>query len=380
MKLQPTGILSTTISAALLAGWLVCAPPAWVEGPLLVSADFEEVDLAGGWHDRWTLIKSVDTSLRYLSTPAATRAYPRHGITRERLAASLRRFRAILKASPSAEEFSVRVGREFDLYRVNPEPDSPEVLITGYFAPLYRASRKPTATYRYPLYKTPSDLVTDGVRGLGQRTAVGVRPYPARAQIEKQNLLAGGEIVWLADPLERFLVHVQGSAKLVLTDGTTRSVGFSAKTDRPYQSIGKALVADGKILEQDLTLQAVKAYFRAHPEKLESYLHKNESYVFFRWTDDGGPYGSLGFPVTAMHSAAMDKSVFPPGALLFIQAQTRAGMLRQFVLDHDTGAAIRGRGRLDLFVGTGPEAEDRAGQINAPARLYYLLLKMPASI
>ncbi|WP_051382892.1 murein transglycosylase A [Gloeobacter kilaueensis] len=367
-----------TIWATISALYLTSSLPV-AAAPLLVPTDATAVDLAGGWHDRWTLIRSIDTSLKYLKSPAAAAVYPREGVSRSRLASSLKHFREILKTAPDAQSFSARVLRDFQLYQVDPKPDSPEVLITGYYAPIYRASLKPTATFRYPLYRKPADLVTSGERGLGQATARGIQPYPTRYEIEKQNLLAGQEIVWLADPLERFLVHVQGSARLQLTDGTTRSIGFAAKTDRPYRSIGKALVEDGKIRPEDLTLQAVKDYFKAHPDELESYLYKNDSYVFFRWTDDGGPYGSLGWPVTAMHSAAMDKRVFPPGALLFIQAELRDGPLRQFVLDQDTGAAIRGRGRLDLFVGTGPEAEYRAGQINSAARLYYLLLKNPAS-
>lgn len=370
--LNPLGKTISLVLAALIS----LGSPGLANTPVLTPVPMTEADLAGGFHDRVLLMRSIDYSLQYLSSGSAANAYPRLGFSRERLVRSLKRFRQILKEAPNSWAFRVRLAREFSLYRVDSRPDSPEVMITGYFAPVYRASLRPTSTFRYPLYRVPADLaLSSGNRALGRRTASGVDPYPSRAEIEQQNLLAGSELVYLSDPLERFLVHVQGSARLVFPDGRTRSLGFAAKTDRAYTSIGKALVLDGKIRAEDLTLQALKQYFQQYPEQLETYLYKNDAYVFFRWTDEGGPYGSLGLPVTPMHTAAMDKSVFAPGALLFIEAQLRDGPLRQFVLDQDTGAAIRGRGRLDLFVGTGPEAEYKAGQINGPARLFYLLLR-----
>lgn len=367
-----------------LIKWLQLALLLWLSTPMafaqpLVPIDdpARSVDLAAGFHDRWTLIRATDWSLKYLKTNSAKRAYPRLGITQARVVRSLERFRQLLVVSTDDGQFAGHLREEFILYQVNFEPEMPRdrVLMTGYFQPVYRASLTKSATFRYPLYRKPADLAVDGSGRLGRRTASGVRPYPTRAEIEDTNLLAGLELVWLDDALARFLVHVQGAARLQLTDGRLFDIGFAAKTDRPYRSIGQALVRDGKIRAEDLTLQAVKDYFAQFPGQLESYLRLNESYVFFRPTDEGGPYGSLGVPVTGMHSIATDKAIFPPGCLAFIQAELKNGPLRQFALDQDAGAAIRGNGRVDLFVGTGPVAESIAGDINTRAQVYYLLLK-----
>jgi membrane-bound lytic murein transglycosylase A len=334
-------------------------------------------DLEAGFANRPSLLHSLDLSLDYLTKPSSWLSYPRFGISHALMERSLRRFRALLVTAHSPREFAEKVRSEFNLLAVNPNPEAPEVLITGYYHPVFRASLTPSETYRYPLYRRPVDLVLDeSKQPLGRRTAEGlIAPYPTRAEIEQKNLLTGQELIWLADPLERFLVHIEGSATLKLPDGSLRHVGFVAKSGRPYSSIGKALIADGKIPKEQMSLSALKDYFRRNPQDLETYLYKNEAYVFFDWTDGRGPYGSLGMPVTAMHSAAMDKSIFPPGALLFIQAQLADGPLRQFVLDQDAGSAIVGPGRLDLFVGTGEQAEEKAGRIKHPAQLFYLLLK-----
>ncbi|MBC8121521.1 MAG: MltA domain-containing protein [Gemmatimonadaceae bacterium] len=369
--------ISRVLRLALLS-WLLFIPTVFAQALVPIDDPGRGVDLAAGFRDRWTLIRATDWSLKYLKTNSAKRAYPRLGISHARVVRSLERFRRLLVDSADDVQFAKRLREEFVLYQVNFQPEMPRdsVLMTGYFQPVYRASLTKSATFRYPLYRKPADLVVDGTgRALGRRTAAGVRPYPTRAEIEDTNLLNGLELVWLDDALARFLVHVQGAARLQLTDSRLFDIGFAAKTDRPYRSIGQALVRDGKIRAEDLTLQAIKDYFAQFPEQLEPYLRLNESYVFFRPTDEGGPYGSLGVPVTGMHSIATDKGIFPPGALAFIQAELKNGPLRQFALDQDAGAAIRGNGRVDLFVGTGPGAERIAGDINTRAQVYYLLLK-----
>ncbi|MBC7880580.1 MAG: MltA domain-containing protein [Anaerolineae bacterium] len=335
-----------------------------------------EADLAAGFADRWNLIKSIDLSLKYLGSAAAQQTYPRLGISLDLMTRSLRRFREITKFAINAQTFARQVNLEFALYQVDPRPDTDTVLITGYYHPIFKASLTRNDVYRYPLYVKPRDLVLDrNKQPLGQQTANGLKPYPTRGEIERQNLLTGQELAYLSDPLERFLVHIEGSAQLQLTNGTTRQVGFVAKSGRQYSSVGKALIADGKVPADRMSLDGMKRFFRENPDQIETYLYKNEAYVFFDWADAGGPYGCLGLPVTAMHSAAMDKDIFPPGGLVFIQADLADGPLRQFVLDQDSGSAIKGRGRLDLYVGAGLQAEKIAGNIKTPASLYYLLLK-----
>jgi len=188
----------------------------------------------------------------------------------------------------------------------------------------------------------------------------------------------------LRDRLEAFLVQVEGSARLQLPDGKQMTVGYAGKTDYPYVSIGRELAKDGKLPLEGLTLEVLINYFRANPAELSQYLPRNQNFVFFKETYGAPAGGSIGVPVTAERSIATDKSIMPPGALALINApiplanatdQLEARMLNRYVLDQDTGSAIRGAGRVDIYMGTGPKAGDRAGMINGTGELYYLLLK-----
>jgi len=258
------------------------------------------------------------------------------------------------------------------------------VKFTGYFEPVYAASRNPTAEFRYPLYRKPPGLETWR------------KPHPTRAQLEgidglqaDRGPLKGLQLVWLRDRLQAFLIHVQGSARLELAEGGVMTVGYAGRTDYPYTGIGRELVKDGKLRLEDLTLQALVTYFHQHPEQMNRYLPRNQSFIFFRETDGAEATGSLGVPVTAERSIATDKSLMPPGALAIIYTRLPNPTLpdqpvaskpeqrwgSRYVLDQDTGGAIRGAGRVDIFMGTGAAAGDRAGNINSSGQIYYLLLK-----
>ena len=332
--------------------------------------------------DKQSLLTAIDYSLRYLQTSRAENAYRRYqveGITRDRVIRSLLRFRELVATSQNPAELEAAVKREFVLYKSIGKDNRGTVSFTGYFEPTYSASRVPTADYRYPLYRLPPDLGNWSY------------PHPARAEIEgidgllgEKSPLHGLELVWLRDRFEAFLVHVQGSARLQLTDGSTMTVGYAGSTNYSYTSVGKELVKDGIVRRENLTLPALIDYFSASPEAMNRYLPRNRSYVFFRETHGRPATGSLGVPVTAERSIATDKSVMPPGALALIQTQlpyaNANGELEfrrvsRYVLDQDTGGAIKGAGRVDVFMGTGPLAGDRAGLINNTGQLYYLLLE-----
>jgi membrane-bound lytic murein transglycosylase A len=331
--------------------------------------------------DRQALLKSIDNSLGYLASAGAAQAYQRYpvpGITRDRVRRSLVRFRQLIVSSRSPAELKAAVNREFAFYKSVGKDNQGTVLFTGYFEPIYAASRTPTPEYRYPLYRLPADF--DRWK----------RPHPTRAVLEGEDGLGtksplrGRELVWLRDRLEAFLVQVQGSARFQLPDGKLMSVGFAGKTNYPYVSLGRELIKDGKLPQEGLTLPVLIDYFRTNPAQLSQYIPRNQSFVFFKETYGAPATGSIGVPVTAERSIATDKSLMPPGALALINApipypnaagQLESRMVSRYVLDQDTGSAIKGAGRVDIFMGTGPRASDRAGLINGSGELYYLLLK-----
>jgi membrane-bound lytic murein transglycosylase A len=317
-----------------------------------------------------------------LQTPEAQKAYqnyPVPGIRRDRVQRSLKRFRQLLVKSPSAPILQQAVQKEFTFYQAIGNDQQGTVAFTGYFQPIFAASRVPTTQFRYPLYRLPPNF------------AQWPKPHPTRKNLEgidglqaAKGPMKGLELIWLRDRLEAFLVQVQGSARLRLPQGQFMSVGYAGRTAYPYTSLGKELIKDGKVKPEGLTLPAVLDYFAKHPSELNQYLPRNQSFVFFKETTNAPPKGSIKVPVTPERSIATDKSLLPPGALALIQTQMpfRAAQnqftsrrVNRFVLDQDTGSAIKGPGRVDIYMGTGPEAGDRAGLINTPGRLYYLLLK-----
>ncbi|MBR8831253.1 MAG: hypothetical protein N5P05_001561 [Chroococcopsis gigantea SAG 12.99] len=340
--------------------------------------DVNDETIGKNWEERKSLIAAIDHSINYLRTSRAAKAYENYrvkSISRERVLKSLIRFRYLLRSSQSNAQFQQAVTREFVFYRSSGDDGQGNVKFTGYFEPIYKASRKPTAEYKYPLYRKPANF------------SAWSQPHPTRADLEgndgllgKQSILKGNELVWLKDRLEAYLVHVQGSAKLLLPEGKFMSVGFDGNTNYPYRSIGKEMVKDGLFGPEQLTLPMVLDYLRTHPEELQNYLPRNDRFIFFRETHGAPPTGSIGVPVTAERSIATDKSIMPPGALALIRTEIpdknlKPQLVSRFVLDQDTGSAIIGPGRVDIFMGTGELAKARSGLINTPGELYYLLLK-----
>ncbi|MEG4986757.1 murein transglycosylase A [Microcoleus sp. BR0-C5] len=332
--------------------------------------------------DKELLLKSIDNSLRYLNTSAAASAYSRYpvaGVTRDRVRRSLDRFRQLVVSSTTPAQLQESVKREFVFYKSTGKDGQGTVAFTGYFEPTYAASRTPNSEYRYPLYRMPPNM------------ASWPKPHPTRLQLEgadalqaSKGLLRGLELVWLRDRFQAFLVHVQGSARLQLTDGSEMTVGFAGKTSHSYTGVGRELVKDGKFTLEELNLPKLREYFTNFPADMNKYLPKNQSFVFFRDSNGVPATGSIGVPVTAERSIATDKALMPPGALALISTKlpypNGAGQLEQnavnrYVLDQDTGGAIKGAGRVDVFMGTGDLAGDRAGYINSTGELYYPLLK-----
>jgi membrane-bound lytic murein transglycosylase A len=332
--------------------------------------------------ERQSLQKAIDNSLDYLSTPKAEQnylQYSRSPFNLDRVERSLIRFRQLLLTTNSPAELEQAVKQEFIFYQSTGKDNQGTVDFTGYFEPTYPASRVRTAEYRYPLYRQPTNFANWD------------QPHPTRAQLEgkdglssNKSILSGYELVWLRDRLEAFLVQVQGSAKLTMTDGSTMSVGYDGTTNYPYVSIGGELVKDGVFAQEELSLPKLIAYFTADLAQLDQYIPRNNRFIFFRETNGAPPKGSLGVAVTGDRSIATDKSLMPPGALALIVApipdveatgEIATQVVSRYVLDQDTGSAIKGAGRVDIFLGSGEVAGERAGRLNGSGSLYYLLLK-----
>lgn len=341
-------------------------------------------DFRRAFGDRDGLKEAIDHSLDYLSRPSSRRYFPYGVITHEQAQASLEEFLRVLDEAHNRDQFDELIRRRFDVYQSVGYDGRGAVHFTGYYTPIFDGRKQPDGRFRYPLYGLPPDLVKDAEgRTLGRRTADGqIVRYWTREEIETRRPLAGQEIAWLADPFETYIVTVQGSVRLRLEDGSLWELGYAGNTGHDYVSIGRLMVQDGVIDGNDLSLPTMMAYFDKHPDAVAHYCRQNPRYVFFK-ESSGGPFGSINVPVTADRTIATDKEVFPRACLAFLDCGLPAlvdGRMSnreqaRFVLDQDTGGAIRAAGRSDVYFGVGPTAEILAGRANSDGALYYLFVK-----
>lgn len=327
---------------------------------------------------------AVERSLNYLRKPSSKGFFPVSDISHQMAVDSLEEFLMLLDSGIRGTDLDATIRDKFDVYMSVGCDDEGTVLFTGYYTPIFEGSFKESERFKYPLYKQPDNLVKDP-KGeiLGRRMADGsIIPYPPRAVIEDAMLVRGKELVWLGDPFEAYIAHIQGSAKVRLPDGKLVTVGYVAHNGYEYKSMSQAMVRDGKISGSQLSLAAIIKYFKEHPDEVSRYTRLNPRYIFFD-KQQGDPHGSLNEPVTPMRTIATDKSIFPRGSLTFIstilpRSEGGSVVLRPysgFMLDQDTGGAIRAPGRCDVYIGVGDKAGELAGQTYQEGKLYYLFLK-----
>ena len=285
-------------------------------------------------------------------------------------------------------------------------------LFTGYYEPTLAGSRRRSARFSVPLYLQPPDLVAVDLGEFrdelaGQRIAGRVRgsrlvPYDDRAAIEAGSLARRGlELVWVDDPIDAFFLHVQGSGRIELADGGRLRVGYAAQNGHLYFAIGRELVARGALRLEEVSMQSIRAWLAAHPAEARAVMAKNASYVFFRQLDEPGPVGTLGVVLTPGRSLAVDGRFLPLGAPVWVDTTLPATdtappdpaaspplatpppapppptgpPLRRLFVAQDTGGAIRGPVRADLFWGPGREAAEIAGRMRQEGRLWLLVLR-----
>ena len=313
---------------------------------------------------------------------ASCRTLARHAPWHEACAAA-----GAVKGRDAARHF---FEAHFTPYRVSSAEGVAEGLITGYYEPTLRGSRKPSARNRFPLYGVPDDLLVLDFGDLApelKSTAPRARldgrrvvPYYNRSQIESGLApVRGKEIVWVDDAVELFFLQIQGSGRIVLDEGGTLRVGFADHNGQPYRSIGRVLIDRGELPLERTSMQGIKAWTRDNPAKLAELLNQNPRFVFFRELPANGtsPPGALGVPLTPQRSIAVDPRYVPLGAPVHIATNwpNTDKPLQRLMLAQDTGGAIRGAVRADFFWGSGEEAAREAGRMKQSLRMWVLLPK-----
>jgi membrane-bound lytic murein transglycosylase A len=263
-----------------------------------------------------------------------------------------------------------------------------EGLFTGYYEPELRGARRYGGRFVTPILKRPPDLIMvdlgrfrpvwHGERIAGRVVSGNLEPYASRAEIVRGALdpmrLA---ILWVDDPVDAFFLQVQGSGRVRLQDGSTVRLGYDGQNGQPYVALGKVLVDRGELARDSVSLQSIRAWIDAHPKDRAALMDENPSYVFFHEMTGEGPIGSEGVVLTPGRSLAVDDGFIPLGAPVFLDASDTNAQkqVRRLLVAQDTGGAITGPVRGDLFWGFGPEAEARAGAMRANGSYYLLLPK-----
>ncbi|HTQ13211.1 MAG TPA: MltA domain-containing protein [Rhizomicrobium sp.] len=301
-------------------------------------------------------------------------------------------WRGVCAAAP-ASAASASSARHFFEAWFAPAAIDGEGLFTGYYEPILSASRARHGIYQTPIYGLPGDLVSvdlaqfrpelQGQRIEGRVEGHRLLPYPTRAQIDAKGV-PGPVLFYAADPIAVFFLHVQGSGRVRLEDGTMLRAAYAGQNGRPYTPVGRTLIEDGALARGDVSLQSIRAWLKSHPGRMREVLETDQSYVFFQEKPVGdaslGGEGSEGVALTPGASLAVDAHLHPLGAPFYVatsSAETQAGqsvpVLQRLLVAQDTGGAIRGPVRGDVFWGLGPKAEDMAGRMTARGRFYVLL-------
>lgn len=382
---------------------LVVQPPPITRETALVKIDPSEYPDFVDDMDYSSARQGARQSLEYLKrlSPSARFRFGSDTFSAAHVAKSLEMFLDILNKTPTAAELRECIKELFLVYRSVGNDGNGKILFTGYYEPVMKGSLVRTDEYRYPIYRRPDDwkrinlgLFDSQLAGrylIGRCDAHAVVPYYTREEIDTIGELEqqGYELAWVSDPIGLFFLHIQGSGEVVLEDGTVLEVHYSCSNGHSYGSIGRLLIDEGKIPLEEISMQRIRGYLESHPEDVDRVLCYNKSYIFFEIVDEG-PLGCLEVPLTPGRSIATDTKLFPKGALAFIHTEkpiiAEDGTIRawidgsRFVFNHDTGGAIKGPGRVDLFYGKGNYAEIAAGHMKHHGTLYFLVLKDPCPV
>jgi len=295
---------------------------------------------------------------------------------------------ALVLENASETEVRTFFERDFVPHQVSQSDGSTEGLLTGYYVPDLLGSRTASSEYSYPLYSRPDDLLVidlgdvypalSNYRLRGRIEGHRVIPYWDRDGIDGQEQpLTGQELFWVADPVELFFLHVQGSGRILLDNGERVMVNYADQNGHPYRSIGKYLLDRGAMTRDQMSMQNIRAWARNNPSEVGNLLSQNPSYVFFRELegDVQSPPGALGVPLTPGRSLAVDRRHIPLGAPVFVETTwpNSDKPLQRLMMAQDTGGAIKGKIRGDFFWGMGDLAGAQAGRMKQAVRFWVLL-------
>ena len=344
------------------------------------------------------LIRGIRASLTFLKKipPARKFRFGEETFDAAYMIRSFDHFLSVIQNKPTAQALSDIIRSQYLVYQANGKEDAPSAFFTGYYEPQLQGRLQAGGEYKYPIYGRPDDLYSidlalfssefKGKKIYGRYAPDGFTPYFNRNEIENLKALESRAepLAWVKDRIALFFLHIQGSGRIVLKNGDVIHVCYDAQNGRPYRSIGKLLIEQKKITKDAMSMQKIREYLTDHPDETDAILNYNPSYIFFTLQKDG-PYGSLGVKLTPGRSIATDRRIYPPAALAFIQTRKPVtdppGQIRswvdfsRFVLNQDTGGAIKGPGRADLFWGSGHYAEIAAGHLKHPGNMYFLILK-----
>ncbi len=352
--------------------------------------------------DRASLRLALQRSLAYVKRLPPERLLPFAGrhIKAARQRETLETFLHLLDQALTPHAFNTAIHEQFDILQAAGRKGRGDVLVTSYYEAYLDGSLQPTAEFTYPLYTRPSDLIDidlarfrsdwSGERLIARLENGKVLPYFTRRDIDFGRKLNGQslELVWLRDRIDGFFLHIQGSGTIHLPDGQLMRVNYAASNGYTYRSIGQFLIRQGRLTAAQVTMQRLRDYLRAHEAEQAEILSHNPRYIFFRQVREG-PVGSLGLILIPGRSIATDPRLFPAAGLAFMQTQQPVlnaanqvvgwKPLSRFVFNHDTGNAIQGPGRVDLFWGSGEAAEAAAGRIKHQGTLMFLVKRAAQS-
>jgi membrane-bound lytic murein transglycosylase A len=366
----------------------------------LVKVDAQELPHFSDDMSYDSLQTAVRQSLEYLTrVPRSTLfRFGPDSFTADHLQKSLKALLALIQQSPTDHQMREVIQRRFSAYRAVGYDGRGTVLFTGYYEPTLQGSLQPSADYPYPIYRRPDDWVSIDLglfdpeyankRIVGRHVDHTVLPYFSREEIDARGCLRGKkyELLWVSDQIDLFFLHIQGSGRVLLEDGSVLHVNYDCNNGLAYKSIGRLLLDKG-FSEEGMSMERIRHHLLNHPDDMQCLFNHNPRYIFFRFADQG-PLGALERPLTPGRSIATDMSLFPRAAPAFIQTKKplvgNNGEIAswhpfgRFVLNHDAGAEIRGPGRTDLFWGSSPYAQKAAGYMQCEGSLYFLVLTKEA--